>query len=203
VNGQPTKLPTLGGKGWNTPMAVSNSGLIVGFSDTPGDVSGGVLTANNQAVLWTREGIVNLHTLPGDATAQATGVNDFGQIIGTSFAANGNTRVFLYEHGRMYDLNTLVQPNAPLYLLGTGDIDDRGEITGYACVVVNGACGNLVHTFVAIVAPGGGADDREQNRQSQQSRHVMAQPAVSDELRERVGRLQRFGHVKPEREPAQ
>jgi hypothetical protein len=50
-----------------------------------------------------------------------------------------------------------VQPNAPLYLLETGDINDRGEITGLACVVVDGACGNEMHTFVAIVAPGSSA----------------------------------------------
>ena len=154
LNGRPTRLATLGGQGWNTPMAISNAGLIVGFSDTPGDVVGGVLTANFQAVLWTPEGIVNLHTLPGDQIAEATGVNDFGRIVGTSFDANGNPRVFLRDKDRMYDLNALVQPNAPLYLLQTGDINDRGEITGLACVLVGGVCGDEIHIFVAIVAPG-------------------------------------------------
>jgi probable HAF family extracellular repeat protein len=155
VNGRPIRLPTLGGEGWNTPMAISNDGVIVGFADTPGDVAGGVLTPNFQAVLWTPGGIVNLHTLPGDQIAEATGVNDFGRIVGTSFDANGNPRVFLWDRGRMYDLNTLVQADAPLYLLETGDINDRGEITGLACVVVAGVCGNDIHVFVAIVAPGG------------------------------------------------
>jgi len=42
-----------------------------------------------------------------------------------------------------YDLNTLVQKNAPLYLLETGDINDRGEITGVACVVEAGVCGSV------------------------------------------------------------
>ena len=153
VNGRPIQLPTLGGRGWNTPMAISNDGTIVGFSDTAGDVVGGVLTANFQAVLWTPEGIVNLHTLPGDQIAEATGVNDFGQIVGTSFDASGNPRVFLWEEGQIYDLNTLVQPNASLYLLETGDINDRGEITDLACVRVGGVCSSEIHTFVAIVAP--------------------------------------------------
>jgi probable HAF family extracellular repeat protein len=152
VNGRAIRLPTLGGEGWNTPMAISNDGIIVGFSDTTGDVAGGVLTPNFQAVLWTPAGIVNLHTLPGDQIAEATGVNDFGQIVGTSFDTSGNPRVFLWQQGTMYDLNTLVQPNAPLYLLETGDINDRGEITGLACVLVGGACGGEIHTFVAIVA---------------------------------------------------
>jgi probable HAF family extracellular repeat protein len=161
VNRRPVRLPTLGGQGWNTPMAISNDGIIVGFSDTGGDVVGGVLTPNFQAVLWTPGGIVNLHTLPGDQIAEATGVNDFGQIAGTSFDASGNPRVFLWQEGRMYDLNTLVQPNAPLYLLATGDINDRGEITGLACVLEGGACGNEIHAFVAIVAPGSPGAVRE------------------------------------------
>lgn len=154
LNGRPIKLPTLGGQGWNTPMAISNSGLIVGFSDTPGDVVNGVLQQNFQATLWSAEGIVNLHALPGDALAEATGVNDFGQITGTSFDSAGNPRVFLWQSGRMYDLNDLVQEDAPLYLLATGDINDRGAITGLGCVMVAGACGP-VHTFIAIRAQSG------------------------------------------------
>jgi probable HAF family extracellular repeat protein len=153
MNGRPIRLATLGGQGWNTPMAISNDGIIVGFADLPGDVVGGVLTANFQAVLWTPQGIVNLHTLPGDQIAEATGVNNFRQIVGTSFDASGSPRVFLWQDGTMYDLNTLVQPKAPLYLLETGDINDRGEITGLGCVPVGGACGNELHTFVAIRAP--------------------------------------------------
>jgi len=194
VNGQPLRLPTLGGKGWNTPMAINNAGTIVGFSDTSGDVSGGVLTANFQATLWIAGGLVNLHTLPGDATAEATGINDFNQIVGTSFDAAGAPRVFLWENGKIYDLNTLVQPNAPLYLLESGDINDRGEITGLACVLVDGACGPVVHTFVAIVAPGAASAPAEQ---------VSAHLAMPDALKERLRQGRLFGHTTPERVPAQ
>jgi probable HAF family extracellular repeat protein len=197
VNGQPIKLPTLGGKGWNTPMAISNSGIIVGFADAPGDVVGGVLTPNFQAVLWTAQGIVNLQRLPGDATAEATGVNDFGQVVGTSFAANGSSRVFLWQDGKIYDLNALVQPNAPLYLLATGDINDRGEITGLACVVVDGACGSVVHTFVAIVAPGASGNGSHDDAQ------FAAPPVVPAQLRERLLQQKRLGRMKPEQVPAQ
>ena len=192
LNGRPINLPTLGGQGWNTPMAISNDGIIVGFSDTPGDVVNGLLTANFQAALWTRDGIVNLHTLPGDATAQATGVNNFAQIVGTSFAANGSSRVFLWQDGTLYDLNTLVQTNAPLYLLATGDINDNGEITGMGCVVVDGACGSVLHTFVAIVAPAGVAQG------SSQSERGTVRPAVPAALHEQLQRYQRFGR-RPER----
>jgi probable HAF family extracellular repeat protein len=197
VNAHPVRLPTLGGKGWNTPMALSNSGIIVGFSDTPGDDVNGVLTPNNQAVLWTPQGIVNLHTLPGDATAQATGVNDFGQIVGTSFAGtdSGASRVFLWQGGQMYDLNTLLQPNAPLYLVGSGDINDRGEITGIGCLVAVPGCA-VLHTFVAIPvsAAGGHGPDASQSA---------ARPYLPAEVGERSLSRLRFGHMQPERDRAQ
>jgi len=197
VNGRPIKLPTLGGQGWNTPMAINSSGAVVGFSDLPGDVSGGVLTPNFQSFLWTREGgIVNLGVLPGDALSEATGINDFGQIVGTSFDASGSPRVFLGENGQIYDLNTLVQANAPLYLLFSGDINDRGEITGQACVVVDGACGSVLHTFVAIVAPGNGENHRGDNGQS------AARPTMSAELRERLLQQRHLANMKPEPVPA-
>src|SRR5205823_8320768 len=112
-DGHARRLPTRDGRGWNTPMAINNAGAVAGFSDLSGDVRGGVLRANFQAFLWTREGgIRNLRTLPGDVLSEATGINDFGQIAGTSFDANGNSRVFLWQDGVMYDLNTLVQPDA-------------------------------------------------------------------------------------------
>jgi len=199
VNGRPIRLPTLGGQGWNTPMAISNSGIIVGFSDTAGDVSGGVLTPNFQAALWTPEGIVNLHTLPGDQLAEATGVNDFGQIVGTSFDANFNPRVFLYENGRIYDLNALAQPNAPLYLLETGDINDRGMVTGLGCVVVDGSCGSEIHTFVAIVAPGAG-DPAEA---AKGSALLSERPLLPASLRERLMAHHRLGRLQAERVPAE
>ena len=194
INGKPVKLPTLGGQGWNTPMAINNLGIIAGFSDTAGDVVNGVLHANFQATLWTPGGIVDLHTLPGDALAEATGINEFNQVVGTSFGPSG-MRAFLWQKGTLYDLNTLVQPNAPLYLVATGDINDRGEITGVGCVVVAGACGSVTHTFVAIASPRSADELRQTQAQSR------ARPLIDPALQERLLRLQRFGHTQPEREP--
>jgi probable HAF family extracellular repeat protein len=199
VNGQPVKLPTLGGMGWNTPMAINNHGIIAGFSDTPGDVSGGVLTANFQAALWTPEGIINLHALPGDALGQATGINDTNQVIGTSFPPAGSPlppRAFLWQDGKMFDLNKIVQPNAPLYLISTGDINDRGEITGQGCVMP--ACA-VLHTFVAIRAPreSGGT---EPSRDASQS---TTRPIMSSDLKDSLLGQGRFMRASPQPVPAQ
>jgi probable HAF family extracellular repeat protein len=196
VGGHPIRLPTLGGAGWNTPMAINNSGAVVGFSDLPGDVSGGVLTPNFQSFLWTREsGIVNLGLLPGDVLSQATGINDFGQIVGTNVTASGAQHVYLWDKGALYDLNDLVQADAPLYLVASGDINDRGEITGVGCIVVDGACGPVQHTFVAIRAPGGGDPDRA----SAAAAHT--RPSMNAELRERLMGQHGFRNTTPEPVP--
>jgi probable HAF family extracellular repeat protein len=201
VDGYPIKLPTLGGAGWNTPMAINNAGAVVGFSDLPGDVSGGVLTPNFQSFLWTRErGIVNLGVLAGDLLSEATGINDFGQIVGTSFnPVTGASRVYLWQDGTLYDLNALVQTNAPIYLLASGDINDRGEITGLACVLVDGSCGSALHTFVAIVSPGGVRSDAT----LQDGARLAARPLLPAELRAQLSQRNRFGRSQPERVPPQ
>jgi probable HAF family extracellular repeat protein len=196
VDGHPINLPTLGGKGWNTPMALNSAGIIVGFSDTPGDVSGGVLTPNNQAVIWTPEGIINLHTLPGDGTSQATGINDFNQVVGISFLSGTPDDVpdaaFLWQDGTLYNLNSLVQPNPPLDLLETGDINDRGEITGLGCVLP--AC-TVLHTFVAIPAPG----SRPAGWQPAVAAHVQMSAEVLEQLRQHS----RLKHLREQHPPVQ
>lgn len=197
-NGTPTEIPNLGGTGWNTPMAINNHGVVVGFSDLPGDVSAGVLTPNFQTFLWTREGGTrNLSTLPGDVLSEATGINEQGQVVGTSFDAKGNSRVFLWQNNVMTDLNTLVVSSPNLYLVASGDINDRGEITGQACVLTNGTCSTVTHAFLAIPV----GEDASASMQP-----ASAEPAtvvVPEELRRQILARLRFGHAGPEPASAQ
>jgi probable HAF family extracellular repeat protein len=137
-DGTASDLGNLGGVAWNTPFAINNRGDIVGFSDLPGDADG---NPNFHAVLWSKNGgpdcggrCADLGTLPGDALSEATGINNLGQVVGTSFGAGSpfGSRAFLWENGRLVDLNTLVVPGTTLQLVATGDINDRGLITGSA-----------------------------------------------------------------------
>jgi len=147
-DGTAINLPTLGGAGWNTPVVINNRGEAAGFSDLPGDVSGGVLTPNFHAVIWTKDhAIHDLGTLPGDSLSEATGLNDRGQVVGVSYPSS---HAFLWQDGVMTDLNTLIPPDSQLSLISTGDIDDKGEITGQACVLSNGSCTTEMPAFLAI-----------------------------------------------------
>ena len=149
-NGTPIDLGNLGGTAWHTPMAINNQGVIVGFSDLSGDKGGA--NPNFHAFSWTRPGPMrDLGTLAGDAISEALGVNARGQVVGVSYAAGfSNPRAFVYQDGRMVDLNTLIQPNSPLYLQVAGYISESGAIGGQACYT--GACagGDPSVAFIAV-----------------------------------------------------
>jgi probable HAF family extracellular repeat protein len=150
-NGRVHRLGSLGGVAWNTPMAINNHGVVVGFADLPGDQDG---TPNPVAFLWTKSGgMQNLGTLPGDTNSEALGINDAGTVVGESFSPS-SARAFIWQNGTMTDLNTLIPPSSPLYLIFANDINDSGAIAGGACVLTSGACGNESPAFMATPAGG-------------------------------------------------
>ena len=110
-------------------MALNERGDVVGF----GNVTAGT-AFNAQAFRWTRgRGIENLGVLPGDALSQALGINDKGQIVGLSCSAGfASCRAFLYEHGVMRDLNEFVPDDYADHIYTANDINNDGQITGYA-----------------------------------------------------------------------
>lgn len=150
-DGHVVDLGNLGGKAWHTPMAINNRGDIVGFSDLKGDVSGGKLSANFHAFLWTKETgqMTDLGVLEGDSLSEALDINDRGQIVGVSYPS---AHAFLYENGKMTDLNAYLPADSPLLLLAANGINDRGEITGEACVIADGGCpfGTNTPAFLAL-----------------------------------------------------
>jgi len=90
----------------------------------------------------------DLGVLPGDFVGAGLGLNNNGEVVGPSFAAPGPTsaipRAFLWANGKMHDLNALVPPDSPLYLLFADGINDSGEIVGF------GADNNGdIHAFLA------------------------------------------------------
>ena len=192
LNGHPLRLPTLGGRGWNTPMAINNLGTVVGFSDTPGDVVDGTLTANFRAFVWSPlTGINKLPEFAGDGLNQALGINDFGQIVGVSFGGPNGSRGLLWQNGTVYDVNDLLPADSPLLVLAAGDINNLGEITGQACLVVGTACGTELHTFVAILASGAAHDLGA--RPARGERHIYVPPQVRAQIRQ----MQRLGRMPP------
>jgi probable HAF family extracellular repeat protein len=167
-NGQTIDLGNFGGTILNTADAINENGEIAGFSTVTGN-------ATFHAFVWTKQrGIRDLGTLPGDVLSEATGINAAGQIVGGSCDINNNCRAFLWQHGRMYDMNALA-PHAAMYLTFAGDINDRGEIVGLAYDPRSGT----TPAFAATPRGARGATLRAAER-------VMLPERVRRTLRERV-----------------
>ena len=78
--------------------------------------------------------MTDLGVLPGDFMSQANGMNNKGQVVGTS-CNDTNFDIchgFLWHDGVMTGLDNLIQPNTSLTTFIANDINDRGEIAGAA-----------------------------------------------------------------------
>jgi probable HAF family extracellular repeat protein len=133
-NGGVTDLGNLGAQWWNTPTAINQRGDIVGFAGDPAFVEGDIL----HAFKWTREdGIRPLKPLKGrtpkHVDSEAYGINERGQVVGTSCDANFiDCRAVIWEHGAYpTDLNDL-KGSFSIRLETAKDINEDGEITGRA-----------------------------------------------------------------------
>ncbi len=69
--------------------------------------------------------IVDLGTLPGGGFSNALNVNDRGQIVGLSGAADGTMHAVLWDNGVVIDLGTLGGTSSAAW-----DINNRGQIVG-------------------------------------------------------------------------
>jgi probable HAF family extracellular repeat protein len=128
-NGIPTRIDDFGGHTWNTPTAINNDGVVVGFS-LPADQEG---TRFFRAFVWTKEGGTKmLDQIAGDVRSSALGINDEGQIVGFSRTAGAVLRAVIWENAnaKIKNLNDLATPGSP-YLLIAGDVNNSGRIAGY------------------------------------------------------------------------
>jgi probable HAF family extracellular repeat protein len=139
-DGMVKDLGNVGNDTWNTPTAITRRGdIVVGFGNAPG---AGPDELKFRAWLWTeRDDIVcqklpgtdicDLGTLDPGGTAEAWGVNDRGQVVGTACPPAGNCKAFLWERGEMKNLND-VKGSYPHHLENAMDINNLGRITGRA-----------------------------------------------------------------------
>jgi probable HAF family extracellular repeat protein len=111
-------LPNLGTQNsYSTGLAINGSGQVTGYS--------GITHGVEHAFLYRNGKMSDLGTLPGGAVSGGYGVNDSGEVAGTSGTSNSR-HAFLYRNGRMWDLGTL--PNGT-FSAGFA-INESGEVTG-------------------------------------------------------------------------
>ena len=95
---------------------------------------------------------IDIGTLGGPYTF-ATAINNRAQVVGQSVdAAETRITAFLWQDGRMTDLNSLVDPDCAGHLVFANDINDAGRITGQR---LDPATGDSL-AFVAVPVGGHG-----------------------------------------------
>jgi len=189
-NGKVTDMGSLGGTvntgvpGIGTiALSINNRGQAVGAAALPDNITG-------HAFLWSRElgHMLDLGAIPGDVTSAALGINDEGNVVGPSFDASGNPRAFLFSGGTMKDLNALVPPDSPIYMLVPYAINGVGQIVGFGVT----AAGEI-HGFLAIPCARGGADSASCGSESSGVIDERSRPLLADDTREWVRRSMRAG----------
>lgn len=141
----------------NSALSINNRGHVSGVSALPNSKVNGCsedslnpLCFPFHPFLWTKDtGMRDLGVLPGDFVGAGLAINNKDEVVGPSFSApgpsSGSPRAFLWRDGRMHDLNALVPPDSPLYLLIAYGINESGEIAGFGVDAVTGD----VHAFLA------------------------------------------------------
>jgi probable HAF family extracellular repeat protein len=108
--------------------------------DAKGDVAG---ICGTHATLWTKGNIVDLGALPGADRSEAHGLNNQGQVVGSSSSPEG-VRAFLWSGGMMQSLGVL-----------PGDESSRANLINDQGMVVGASQGSSgVHAFLWTAAKG-------------------------------------------------
>ena len=127
--------------------AINSQNMIAGTSGTNSTAG-----AYAHAMLYdyNTDNLLDLGTLNGGLTSGAADINEFNQVVGTSWLVTQLTSLydptkyhaFLWEDGIMTDLNTLIAADSGWILTAARAINDNGDIVGSG--LVNGQ----VHGFL-------------------------------------------------------
>ena len=133
------QLKDLGNPGADS-YAINDHGQAVGY----------VVSADGTtfvASLWQNGGVKDLGILPGDSASFATGINNRGQVVGSTFLfePDGNhwTHGFIWQDNVLTDLNTLVSKDSNLFIVAASNINERGQISGMATVLTGPDTGKV------------------------------------------------------------
>ena len=144
---------------------VNDRGIVVGRASVNGEAT----TAHRWDLATSQRR--SLGTL-GGANSSAYGLNERGQVVGTSGISVSNglfNHAFVWERGRMVDLNTVTQDlPADVVLESAQAINDDGWIVGNTCTLGGIFCSvsdaALTHAYLLIPEPIGESAQAEVDR---------------------------------------
>jgi probable HAF family extracellular repeat protein len=180
--GIPTDIGNLGAELWITPMAINEHGDIVGFGAIrDDDLNGDFL----HAFFWSRrDGIKRIDPLPipDHVFSQANGINERGQVVGSSCTVEGDCLGFLWQNDVLINLNDPdhLAPGFNGVIINAQDINDQGEITGRAFDPATGD----IKTFIAVPVAESAAS-KKAGRSTVQARVILPKGVKERILQER------------------
>lgn len=130
-DGLTTLLSLVGSNaGGSQAVDINDQGQAVGYSNTQNITGESTL----HATLWQPKGkSKDLGILRGGKYSQASGINQFGQVVGWADSSNKIKHAVLWQGGMIKDLG-LLQDNATQ----ATKINNRGTVVGYSSVDVAG-----------------------------------------------------------------
>ena len=141
-NGTAFQLPDLGRTG-SDAYAINDHGQAVGYVTSPD----GTTIFPTVWLDGARGAPTSLGILPGDGAAFATGINNRGQVVGSTFNAIGWSHGFLWQDGVLTNLNSLISGDSNLSIIAGSNINERGQISGMA-TVMSGPDKDTIHAIL-------------------------------------------------------
>lgn len=134
-------LGTFGGT-FGDANSINDGGTVTGHAANPDNSVHGFL--------WKKGVLTDIGTVDGDDCSVGFSINSANQIVGQSFACNGSiSHAFLWENGKIVDLNRLISHRSHMKLQVASNINNRGEIAGFG-VLPNGD----QHAFLLVPCNG-------------------------------------------------
>jgi probable HAF family extracellular repeat protein len=147
-NDTAVELPGLGRTG-NDAYAINDHGQAVGYVTSPD----GTTIFPTVWLDGARRAPTSLGILPGDGAAFATGINNRGQVVGSTFNSQGWSRGFIWQDNVLTDLNTLIPGDSNLLIIAASNINQRGQISGMA-TVMSGPNEGKIHAILLTPVDG-------------------------------------------------
>ncbi|HKV80245.1 MAG TPA: hypothetical protein VJP02_19005 [Candidatus Sulfotelmatobacter sp.] len=141
-NGTAFPLQDLGVARSNIANAINSLGQIVGQVRKADDSA-------RIAALWQPDGTLTvLSNQLGDHRSFATGINNRGQVVGSTIDDGNNwSHGFIWQNGVLTDLNTLISGDSNLSIISASNINERGQISGMATVLSGPHAGDI-HAYL-------------------------------------------------------
>jgi len=116
--------------GASTAYDVNDSGQVVGWTTLPGMRLGKLQEPpTNIPFVWSPSGGMNTSIPTCCGNSVATGINDSGVVVGTTYPTSGNAFAWIWRHGALTTLAPLY-PNESGAVAVTSTISKNGRIVG-------------------------------------------------------------------------